>query len=94
MNFCKPIPESGSDKLALLKAALSGDPKFFLGTDSASRPLHAKRVVTEDVLGKCAAAIFSQPYATQLMLEALELAVEKKYSDRSKVNEEVLKDVL
>lgn len=47
--------------------------------------------VAEDVLGKCAAGIFTQPYATQLMLEALELSAEKKYLDRSGVNEEVLR---
>ena len=91
INFRKPIAKSGSDKLALLKAAVSGDPKFFLGTDSAPHPLYAKRGGAGDVLGKCAVGIFTQPYATQLVLEALELAVEKEYLDRSEVDEEALR---
>lgn len=90
MNFCKPVAKSSGDKLALIKAVVSGDPKFFLGTDSAPHPLHAKRAGAGDVLGKCAAGIFTQPYATQLVLEALEQAVEKGYLDSSHVTEEVL----
>lgn len=28
--FCKPIPKKPTDRHALLKAVVSGDPKFFL----------------------------------------------------------------
>ena len=33
--FCKPLPQRSSDKDALVQAATSGNPKFFLGSDSA-----------------------------------------------------------
>ncbi len=34
-NFCKPVAKYPEDRTALVAAATSGDPKFFLGTDSA-----------------------------------------------------------
>jgi dihydroorotase len=34
-NYCLPILKSESDRVAVLDAATSGNPKFFLGTDSA-----------------------------------------------------------
>jgi dihydroorotase len=94
LNFCKPVAKSAGDRLALIKAVVSGSSKFFLGTDSAPHPLHAKRGGAGDVLGKCAAGIFTQPYATQLVLEALEHAVEKRCLDRNDVTEEVLRNFL
>jgi dihydroorotase len=36
--FCKPILKTAEDQQALLKAATSGNPRFFLGTDSAPHP--------------------------------------------------------
>lgn len=36
--FCLPILKRESHRLALLEAATSGNPKFFLGTDSAPHP--------------------------------------------------------
>ncbi len=33
--YCKPIANQLSDQAALVQAAISGNPKFFLGTDSA-----------------------------------------------------------
>ena len=76
LNFCKPVAKLPSDRLALLQATLSGEEKFFLGTDSAPHPLHSKRGGKDgDELGKCAAGVFTQPYATQLILEAAEEAV-------------------
>jgi dihydroorotase len=33
--FCKPLPQRTSDRDALVRAATSGKPKFFLGSDSA-----------------------------------------------------------
>ncbi|KAL2404941.1 putative dihydroorotase [Exophiala dermatitidis] len=78
INFCKPVAKLPSDRVALLKAATSGNPKFFLGTDSAPHPLRAKKggLGVHDA-GKCAAGVFTQPYTTQLVLEAFEDAVAK-----------------
>lgn len=41
-NFCLPVLKTERDRLALLKAATSGNPKFFAGTDSAPHPLSCK----------------------------------------------------
>ncbi|MCU7810497.1 MAG: dihydroorotase [Candidatus Thiodiazotropha sp. (ex Notomyrtea botanica)] len=40
--FCLPILKRNSHQQALIEAATSGDPRFFLGTDSAPHPQHAK----------------------------------------------------
>jgi len=34
-NYCLPVVKEEDDRLAVLSAAVSGNPKFFLGTDSA-----------------------------------------------------------
>ena len=40
--FCLPILKRNIHQQALIKAATSGNAKFFLGTDSAPHPQHAK----------------------------------------------------
>ncbi len=40
--YCLPIAKRETDRLALRKAATSGGAKFFLGTDTAPHPVHAK----------------------------------------------------
>lgn len=94
INFCKPVAKLPADRLALIRAVVSGGPKFFLGTDSAPHALDAKSVGAGDVLGKCAAGIWTQPYATQLVLEALEDAVEEVSLHEKDVDEEVLRRFL
>ena len=71
MNYCKPVAKTSTDKIALLHAVCSGNPKFFFGSDSAPHPITSK--YGRD---KSAAGVFTQPYTTQLVLEALEKAVE------------------
>lgn len=61
--FCKPVINSAQNRRALVAAATSGDPKFFLGTDSAPHPLSAK----ETRVAK--AGIFNAPYALQVTAE-------------------------
>ena len=68
-NFCKPVAKLPSDRAALLRTAASGDPKFFLGTDSAPHPAISKRA------DKYAAGVFTQPYAVGLVVDALEEGV-------------------
>lgn len=40
--YCLPVAKRESHRLALRAAAVSGDRRFFLGTDSAPHPIHAK----------------------------------------------------
>ncbi len=41
-HYCAPVPKRERDREALVRAAVSGNPKFFLGTDSAPHARHAK----------------------------------------------------
>ena len=94
LNFCKPVAKLPTDRLSLIKAALSGNSKFFLGTDSAPHPLHAKKGGLGESTGKCSAGVFTQPYATQTFLGAIALAVEKGYVTWVDINEEVVRGFL
>lgn len=94
INFCKPVAKLPADRIALLKAATSGSDKFFLGTDSAPHPLRSKKGGMGNECGKCAAGVFTQPYATQIVLEALEEAVEKGILRKDDVKENVLRGFL
>ena len=57
--YCLPVAKREKHRLAVRKAATSGSPKFFLGTDSAPHPRHAK----ESACG--CAGIFNAPYALE-----------------------------
>lgn len=89
-SYCKPVAKLPSDRTALLRAAVSGSPKFFLGSDSAPHPISAKKPAT----GKTAAGVFTQPYCTQLVIGALEEAVERDVVKESEVTKEVLEGFL
>lgn len=58
--YCLPILKHARDQLALQKAATSGNPKFFAGTDSAPHLLGTK----ENACG--CAGIYSAPFALAL----------------------------
>lgn len=95
INFCKPVAKLPGDRIALLKAATSGNPKFFLGTDSAPHLLSAKKGgMGKHEVGKCAAGVFTQPYATQLVLEAFDDAVAKGVVEKSELSAAVLEGFL
>lgn len=64
--YCLPILKRRAHQLALLEAATSGEPGFFLGTDSAPHARHAK----ESPCG--CAGCFSAPAALPLYAEAFE----------------------
>jgi len=64
--YCLPILKREQHRQALIKAAISGNPKFFLGTDSAP---HAKK--TKEAACGCA-GIFSAPYALPLYASVFE----------------------
>jgi len=66
--YCLPILKRESHRLALVAAATSGNPRFFLGTDSAPHPRHAKEAAC------CGAGCYSAPIALALYAEAFEAA--------------------
>ncbi|WP_018937542.1 MULTISPECIES: dihydroorotase [unclassified Thioalkalivibrio] len=67
-HFCLPILKRERHRKALLDAATSGHPRFFLGTDSAPHPRHAK----ESACG--CAGIYSAHAAIELYAEAFAAA--------------------
>ncbi|KAK2807758.1 hypothetical protein FQN50_005300 [Emmonsiellopsis sp. PD_5] len=87
--FCKPVAKLVADRDALLRAATSGDRKFFFGSDSAPHPAVAKRGGD-----KVAAGVFTQPYATQYVLDAFEKGVESGVLRQEDVTVEILEGFL
>jgi len=67
-NYCLPVLKRNTHQQALIKAATSGNPKFFLGTDSAPHAQDAK----ETACG--CAGIYSSHAAIELYAEAFEAA--------------------
>ena len=57
--YCLPVAKREKHRLALRKAATSGSPKFFLGTDTAPH-----RVETKEAACGCA-GIFNAPFALE-----------------------------
>ncbi|HET9048193.1 MAG TPA: dihydroorotase [Chiayiivirga sp.] len=66
--YCLPVLKRERHRQALVQAATRGDPHFFLGTDSAPHPKHAK----ESACG--CAGIYSAHAAIELYAEAFEAA--------------------
>ncbi len=64
--YCLPVLKKERHRQALLKAATSGHPRFFLGTDSAP---HAAALKEQSV---CGAGCFTAPAALELYAEAFE----------------------
>lgn len=66
--YCLPVLKREEHRLALVKAATSGSPKFFLGTDSAP---HAAALKEQSV---CGAGCFTALSALELYAEAFDAA--------------------
>ncbi|EIJ44050.1 dihydroorotase, homodimeric type [Beggiatoa alba B18LD] len=65
-HYCLPVLKREQHRQALLRAATSGNPKFFLGTDSAPHARHTKEA-------SCGCAgMFTAPAALELYAEAFE----------------------
>ena len=64
--YCLPIAKREKHRLALRRAATSGHPRFFLGTDSAPHPASAK----ESACG--CAGIFTAPNALEVYAQVFE----------------------
>lgn len=67
-HYCLPILKREEHRIALVKAATSGNPKFFLGTDSAP---HAKH--TKEAACGCA-GMYTAHTAMELYAEAFDAA--------------------
>ncbi|MHB1515332.1 MAG: dihydroorotase [Acidiferrobacteraceae bacterium] len=65
-HYCLPLLKREAHRQALVAAATSGNPKFFLGTDSAPHPRHAK----ESICG--CAGIYTAHAALELYAEVFE----------------------
>ena len=65
-HYCLPVLKAETHRQAVLNAAISGDPRFFLGTDSAP---HARE--NKECSHGCA-GIFSAPVALELYAEVFE----------------------
>ena len=66
--YCLPVLKREVHRRALIDAATSGSPKFFLGTDSAP---HAAALKEQSV---CGAGCYTAPCALELYAEAFEAA--------------------
>ncbi len=66
--YCLPVLKKEKHRLALVQAATSGSPRFFLGTDSAP---HAAVMKEQSV---CGAGCYTAPAALELYAEAFEAA--------------------
>lgn len=67
-HYCLPVLKRERDREALVEAATSGDPSFFLGTDSAP---HER--VRKESDGGCA-GVYSAPIALELYAEVFDQA--------------------
>lgn len=67
-HYCLPVLKTEPDRRALLDAIVSGDPRFFLGTDSAPHARHTKEA-------PCGCAgIYSAHAAIELYAESFDAA--------------------
>jgi dihydroorotase len=64
--YCLPVAKRKADRLAVRQAAVSGDPRFFFGSDSAPH-----RIVDKEKAGG-AAGIFNMPVAMACIAQVFE----------------------
>ncbi len=64
--FCYPILKRKRDRIKVAEAAVSGSPKYFLGTDSAPHPMTSKHAAS------VSGGVFSSPVALPLYVELFE----------------------
>ncbi|WP_371153742.1 dihydroorotase [Jannaschia sp. 2305UL9-9] len=64
--YCLPILKRDTHQARLRQVATNGDTRFFLGTDSAPHPTHAKEATC------CAAGCFTAPHALSCLAHVFE----------------------
>ncbi|KAH8923735.1 Metallo-dependent hydrolase [Atractiella rhizophila] len=76
LHFCKPVAKTIRDRTALREAVASGNPRFFLGTDSAPHPSSAKLPsfsnLSETSVAAAAAGIYLYPHALPVLATIFE----------------------
>src|ERR1700730_5890099 len=73
--YCLPIAKREKHRLALRRAATSGDKRFFLGTDSAPHALSTKETACGCAgifTGPCALEIYTEVFEEEAALDRLE----------------------
>lgn len=83
--FCKPVAKTPADRDALLRAAVSGNQKIFFGSDSAPHPAASKRGGD-----KVAAGVFTQPYTTQVVIDAFDQACQNGVLKEEDITPEIV----
>lgn len=74
-HYCRPLLQSAADRAALTAAATSGNPKFFLGSDSAPHPRSRKEcrhAAAGIYTGYAALELYAEAFAAAGALERLE----------------------
>ena len=73
-HYCKPLAKEPRDRDALQEAVRSGNPKFFLGSDSAPHPTSSKAPVSLEGSepSPCAAGVYTSPILVPLVATLLE----------------------
>ncbi|NOS96698.1 MAG: dihydroorotase [Methylotenera sp.] len=74
-HYCLPILKREEHRLALVKAAISGNPKFFLGTDSAPHAKHTKEAACGCAgmyTARTAMELYAEVFAAANALDKLE----------------------
>ena len=64
--FCKPLAKRPEDREALIRAVISGNPKFFFGSDSAPHPI-SKKECAEGCAG-----VYSAPVVLPVLVQIFE----------------------
>ncbi|MFA6106304.1 MAG: dihydroorotase [Patescibacteria group bacterium] len=71
-NLCMPVAKSEDDRRAVIEAMVSGNPKFFFGSDSAPHPLEKKQSPSTGSGQAPPAGIFTAPVALPGLAEIFE----------------------
>ncbi|KAF8640112.1 hypothetical protein AX17_001348 [Amanita inopinata Kibby_2008] len=69
-HFCKPVAKYPDDREALRQVIREGNPRFFLGSDSAPHPPSSKSTATP--MQACAAGVYTSPILLPLVAHLLE----------------------
>jgi dihydroorotase len=64
--YCMPVAKTERDRRAVVAAAVSGEPCYFLGTDSAPHPLARKQAIP------AAAGVFTAPTAIEIYADVFD----------------------